>query len=393
MKISRVDLFELAWSKPMTQLAKEYGFSDVGFSKICIKHEIPLPPRGYWAKLAAGYKSAKPKLPKENSNPIIFIAEKTPITQEQLQEKKLAFEKRKIIISNIGNILETSQESDYLQLTVNTKKFFEKTFKDINTAASRKSLPKNYPAMLKIVNRGRVICKESRCFNLNVSEKLVDRSLHILDAIAQELLNRKFKLQFTWHEKSGYAIYALKDDEKIYFKLIEGYKYESISRKDNERTELDKILYRDQEPRPTGKLSFLMNEGLYERKRNWQDGKKLIEDKLAEIVLDFENLIQVQKQIKIKNDVIEQKRQDSAIIRAEIEAQRYQEKRFYEQAIRELAEYKIHLELMEYLNALEQKILDQDSAIYLELATWITSVRNFSERMNPLSKHFAPVKY
>jgi hypothetical protein len=387
MKISRIDLFELVWSKPMTKLAIEYGFSDVGFSKICKKYHIPTPPRGYWAKLAAGYKSAKPKLPKENNNPTIFIVDKTPLTLEQLQAKKLASEKRRISISEIGNILETSVESDCLQLTVNTKKFFEKTFKDINTAASRKSLPKNYLAMLKIVNRGRVVSKENRCFNLNVSEKLVDRALYILDAIAQELLIRKFKLQFTWDEKSGYAIYALKDDEKIYFKLIEGYKYVPISRKDNERTELDKILYRDREPQPTGNLSFIINERLYQCQRIWQDGKKLIENKLADIVLEFENLILIQKQIKIEANELERKRKESARINAEREAKRNQEQKIYEQAICELHEYKMHLDLLEYLNAIELKILDQDGDMNNEVRDWIKSVRDFAEKQNPINKH------
>ena len=70
---------------------------------------------------------------------------------------------------------------------------------------------------------------------------------------------------------------------------------------DNERTELNKILYRDQVHQPTGKLSLLMNEGQYESQRSWYYGKSLIEDELSYIIVEFENLIQVQKIIKIKN--------------------------------------------------------------------------------------------
>lgn len=51
---SREELHELVWSKPMQKLAEEYGLSDRGLAKICERHLIPVPPRGYWAKVEAG---------------------------------------------------------------------------------------------------------------------------------------------------------------------------------------------------------------------------------------------------------------------------------------------------------------------------------------------------
>jgi hypothetical protein len=34
----------------MTKVAADYGISDVALKKICVKHRIPVPGRGYWAK-------------------------------------------------------------------------------------------------------------------------------------------------------------------------------------------------------------------------------------------------------------------------------------------------------------------------------------------------------
>jgi hypothetical protein len=48
---TRKQLYELVWSKPMTQLAKEFGLSDNGLRKICKKYDIPLPNMGHWQKL------------------------------------------------------------------------------------------------------------------------------------------------------------------------------------------------------------------------------------------------------------------------------------------------------------------------------------------------------
>lgn len=54
MKLTRKALYDLVWSKPMTTLAVEFGISDVGLAKICDRHRVPTPQRGYWAKIAAG---------------------------------------------------------------------------------------------------------------------------------------------------------------------------------------------------------------------------------------------------------------------------------------------------------------------------------------------------
>lgn len=58
--ITRRDLYDLVWSKPMSTLAIEFGMSDRGRAKVCGRHRIPVPPRGYWAKVAAG---ERPKVP------------------------------------------------------------------------------------------------------------------------------------------------------------------------------------------------------------------------------------------------------------------------------------------------------------------------------------------
>lgn len=62
--LTRKQLYELAWKKPMMHIAKEFGFSDRGLGKLCTKYEIPIPPRGYWMCLKAGQKIKIPALKK-----------------------------------------------------------------------------------------------------------------------------------------------------------------------------------------------------------------------------------------------------------------------------------------------------------------------------------------
>jgi len=63
VRMSRPQLFELVWSEPVSSLAARWGLSDRGLAKACQRMEIPLPPRGYWAKVAAGRKVRRPSLP------------------------------------------------------------------------------------------------------------------------------------------------------------------------------------------------------------------------------------------------------------------------------------------------------------------------------------------
>ena len=54
----------------MVQLAKDWGLSDRGLGKACRRLLVPVPPRGYWARLEAGQKPGRPRLPKLKSREI-----------------------------------------------------------------------------------------------------------------------------------------------------------------------------------------------------------------------------------------------------------------------------------------------------------------------------------
>jgi len=63
VRLDRPTLFERVWSVPVDKLAKEWGLSDRGLSKACSRLKVPVPPRGYWMRVAAGQRVHRPKLP------------------------------------------------------------------------------------------------------------------------------------------------------------------------------------------------------------------------------------------------------------------------------------------------------------------------------------------
>lgn len=74
--LSREELHQLVWSVPGTHLAKRFGLSDSGLSKICRKLDVPRPPLGWWAKKAAGHRVRISPLPNHRSG----VPERVTIT-------------------------------------------------------------------------------------------------------------------------------------------------------------------------------------------------------------------------------------------------------------------------------------------------------------------------
>ena len=63
MRISREDLYKEVWSELATTLARRYDVSSSYLARVCEGLNVPHPPRGYWARRAAGEKMPVPPLP------------------------------------------------------------------------------------------------------------------------------------------------------------------------------------------------------------------------------------------------------------------------------------------------------------------------------------------
>jgi hypothetical protein len=62
-RVTREELHQMVWQKPMSRLAEEFGISGNGLAKVCDRLDVPYPPRGYWAKREAGNPVVTFKLP------------------------------------------------------------------------------------------------------------------------------------------------------------------------------------------------------------------------------------------------------------------------------------------------------------------------------------------
>ena len=53
LPLTREQLYDLVWARPMTKVSEELGILDVMLAKICRQKDVPRPPRGYWANLGS----------------------------------------------------------------------------------------------------------------------------------------------------------------------------------------------------------------------------------------------------------------------------------------------------------------------------------------------------
>jgi hypothetical protein len=81
--LTREELYNLVWEKPMSILAPTFSISDVALKKRCKRLGIPTPTRGYWAKVEVG------KNPKKAELTDIIPA---PVRQQRQLESMVYFE-------------------------------------------------------------------------------------------------------------------------------------------------------------------------------------------------------------------------------------------------------------------------------------------------------------
>lgn len=90
--LSREELYNLVWAKPMTEVAKDFQISDRAMAKVCARNQVPVPPRGYWAKKNAGITVPKSPLPG-------FVVKPPKKIEVKAEPAKQAPEKRKVLSS------------------------------------------------------------------------------------------------------------------------------------------------------------------------------------------------------------------------------------------------------------------------------------------------------
>jgi hypothetical protein len=239
IRLTRAELYEKVWATPVRTLAKEFGMSDVGLAKICRKHDIPVPPLGYWRKTETGHKAVPPPLPP---------AKNGPETLDIYVRERLAPELARLAAEPAPEIAIRMELSH--ALAVRTEKLL---------------------AQGKETEKKLIAPKNGALPHLLVSREQIPRALRIINALFLAL------------EERGQSVSWSKEEEAILTLVVDG---ETVRFCVLEITEsLRHVLTPEEQKRPwtapkwdyklTGKLQFRVDNLPYSGgvRGTWSDGK------------------------------------------------------------------------------------------------------------------------
>lgn len=372
-KVSRRELYEQVWAVPMARLAKEYGLSDSGLAKICRKHNIPRPPRGFWARVAAGQNLKRAPLP--TGDPGIVIE----ITPYMHQAQELTVQK------NAPDILaDLPAESPVIV----SKKLGKSHLLVKQSTEILKNCKPDATGILKPPGKG--------CLDIKVSRKSLSRALRIMEALIKALEKRSGSVSIS----EGSTLVSVMDvrlcfgvSEQIARKKIEAKNYDldGYYRFGHSRFDEQRI--------PSGILCLTLNDPDFywdsHFRKNWRDSEKRpLENGLDSFMKGLLNLA-VHKKERIRQKE-EEKRQ-------QLERQRImqEEERFRAEKLRQIKEEQKRLSgLVSAAEAWKKSILVRDfinaveaaarAGSYLlepkeELEDWLEWAREQADRLDPLT--------
>ena len=187
IRLTRAEFYEKVWATPMRTLAKEFGVSDVGLAKICRRHNIPVPPVGYWRRKETGYKVTRPSLPAAKDGPEhldIYVRERLRPEFEELARRVAP---KVVIASEISH-----------PLALRSEKLLERG---------------------KLNQRGLLVSKNGALAHILVSKEQLPRALKILNALLLALEERKEPV--SWPKEEAAMLAVTINGEAVRFSLSE----------------------------------------------------------------------------------------------------------------------------------------------------------------------------
>jgi len=377
----------LVWTTPISKLAKDFGLSDVGFSKICRKHQIPLPPRGHWAKVASGQRIRKSPLPNSQNDPDIEIVRRDPDSNLQRLALKTSQERRQLAETEVGEITIPEELSRPHPLTKKTQQLFGDILKKKQREQKvGRSWKLDWKDRAPLDEYGRYRSYPPEGYGLVVSFDCLNRALLFLDTLVKSLEKHGFEIHedIKPQQHPKRKVIAVKDDEGISFYLAEGYKRRLLTPEEQKKV-LEKSLFpKSSEMVPSGKLTLTTSSIEFWNERKWTDGSKRIEQALPEIVAEFLRLVTRQKQQRVEHEEEQRRRAEHEKRQQEIRRAKELQRKEFEDT---LAEAKLFFELKQvedYLNLLECEYKVKNGELEGNVLAWFNMIREMAIAKNPL---------
>jgi hypothetical protein len=310
--LTREEIYRMVWDMPMTEIAKKYTISDVGFRKLCIRLKVPFPKAGYWSKIKAGHQVEQATLTKiKNDGVTVTLDERPPeqpvkkVSELDVLTKKMALEKLPFKVP--GRLHNPAP------LVIEARQ----SLKELTDP--------NYPGMM-ITGKGQL--------DIRVSPSNAGRALRFMDTFIKCIKARGHRL--------------VPDIDGTYV-LIRNVKLKITFRERTNRSRTSGKAYQEYEWRPNGKVVFRIDGRL---KSEWGDLKsKLLEEQLPRIVAKMELAAKQEELYQEKARLWQQNWERERKAKAEFEARQKKEREAFKELMKNAKHWKQAGLIREYIAA------------------------------------------
>jgi len=308
-ELTREELYAQVWAEPMTSLAQRYGLSDRGLAKICTRMGIPVPGRGYWARVQSGQVPLQAKLPKikARQKAVVNLNKRGHILEEtkELQD----------VTGYIESEMHPENQITVPDALVDPLPVVEKTAKSLRAAGAD--------------DHGMVRPRAKRCLDIRVGKESIERAGRIMDTLLKALDVHGIELIHDENGEGGTQLIV--DGETLGFNLEEKARREKYQPTAVEQKKLDEdsyYRYRLPDDRffPSGNLSLKLDIRWWGRglRGTWSDGKRQrVENCLNKFIATAYKAAAQKKSARIKRERDERERAEEQrrreILRRQIE--------------------------------------------------------------------------
>jgi hypothetical protein len=363
--LSRKQLYNRAWTTPIDTLARELGLSGRGLGKLCGRYNIPVPPRGYWAKKAVGKRVVQPPLP-------------TPGTYDQ-----------KLLFNTSGEMAVAQVAETELHPLIVAESLAA------NHITVSESLPLSDPLVVATQKRllrtrrepSGLIAFPARALAVHTSRTLHERALRIMQALLTAFADRGFCVSAT---AEGTRVTIL--DESLAFAIFENTRQVPHRVSFSEQKLIDRGAGW-QVPKsdviPAGSLVLAITNVKHVRQRWSESSTKPLESRLNKFVVGLVRAALGLKQQRADADRRERERQEQ-------ERQRHEEARRQAEAALHWREEEARMQRLERLAAMWRRNQELrqlvasiqssagDVAPDSELGKWLAWAASYVQTSDPL---------
>lgn len=397
----REALYKEVWTTPLTKLGEKYGLSDNGIRKVCKALRIPLPQRGYWAKITAGQSVPTPPLESTDGR-THFVCRLTPASppsperteQEAWLKEKISFENEpcnKVIVQT-----ELTNPHPLVTKTLRSLKEYRATLEKSRKRAEAppKSSARWEPNFEVFSHRQwdeylrkGVIELTGEVLPLRVSLDSIDRSLRLWDALIKACEQRGMASSIKENR-----LHVTAQGEAIELRLSE--RIERVIGPTKGMSELDVLFNKHVKNVATGELRiFVWCRGTETKFSDNAD--KPLEDQLNELLckvykfvvreIEWRALHEEQQRLRKIDD---ERREAERAAREELRQRREEEKRREESLIAEASAWHQASLIRAYVAHIQlaASSMQDGNCSNENLRTWLAWASEVAERIDPTRK-------